>query len=301
MARCPAHDDRNPSLSIAQGATRPLLKCHAGCTFQEIRDALRSRGIWPMGKGTAPQQAPTRRAAPPPDADAIRRTASAKRAWDLAFPCLKSTPAEAYLRHRGIWEPAERANLRYDRLVHPETKERNVPALIVPRTDPATGEVAGVQRIFLTEDGRKYDRGTAKMSLGSVPGGRAELFKPGPELVLAEGVETALSAALLLGLCCWAFCGGFPPTMQFPAVVKVVAIVADHDRHGVSERKARALALALMREGIKARVLLAANEGDDANDVLRSAESIPTWPRSCSELTIEETFDLLLGEARHAG
>ena len=31
QARCPAHDDRNPSLNIAEGDDgRALLKCHAG-------------------------------------------------------------------------------------------------------------------------------------------------------------------------------------------------------------------------------------------------------------------------------
>lgn len=41
MARCPAHEDRNPSLSITAGAdTRVLLKCHAGCTTEAIVTAL---------------------------------------------------------------------------------------------------------------------------------------------------------------------------------------------------------------------------------------------------------------------
>lgn len=41
MACCPAHEDRNPSLSIAEGKDgRVLLTCHAGCTFESIRAAL---------------------------------------------------------------------------------------------------------------------------------------------------------------------------------------------------------------------------------------------------------------------
>ncbi|MCY1206635.1 hypothetical protein D9M72_182090 [compost metagenome] len=36
-ARCPAHDDRNPSLSIKEGDDgRVLLHCFAGCTPQEV-------------------------------------------------------------------------------------------------------------------------------------------------------------------------------------------------------------------------------------------------------------------------
>ena len=41
QALCPAHDDHNPSLSLTRGHTQGVLvKCHAGCTFEEVRDAL---------------------------------------------------------------------------------------------------------------------------------------------------------------------------------------------------------------------------------------------------------------------
>jgi hypothetical protein len=41
VARCPAHQDKNPSLSIREGERGLLLKCWAGCTIKEICDALR--------------------------------------------------------------------------------------------------------------------------------------------------------------------------------------------------------------------------------------------------------------------
>lgn len=40
VARCPAHDDRSPSLSIREGERGILLKCWAGCTLAEICAAL---------------------------------------------------------------------------------------------------------------------------------------------------------------------------------------------------------------------------------------------------------------------
>jgi hypothetical protein len=40
-ARCPAHDDRSPSLSVAEGRKgRVLLFCHAGCEIDAIVQAL---------------------------------------------------------------------------------------------------------------------------------------------------------------------------------------------------------------------------------------------------------------------
>lgn len=50
MACCPveSHDDRNPSLSISDGtAGKTLVKCFAGCSQQDVIDALRDRGLWP--------------------------------------------------------------------------------------------------------------------------------------------------------------------------------------------------------------------------------------------------------------
>lgn len=41
QAHCPAHDDHNPSLSISEGEDGScLLKCHAGCSVDEIVDVL---------------------------------------------------------------------------------------------------------------------------------------------------------------------------------------------------------------------------------------------------------------------
>lgn len=40
MARCPAHDDRNPSLSVTERDGKLLLRCHAGCETPAILAAL---------------------------------------------------------------------------------------------------------------------------------------------------------------------------------------------------------------------------------------------------------------------
>lgn len=40
IARCPAHDDQNPSLSIKEEKGKILLHCHAGCTTESIVSAL---------------------------------------------------------------------------------------------------------------------------------------------------------------------------------------------------------------------------------------------------------------------
>ncbi len=40
MARCPAHDDRGPSLSVAEAEDRVLVHCFAGCTTEDVCAAV---------------------------------------------------------------------------------------------------------------------------------------------------------------------------------------------------------------------------------------------------------------------
>lgn len=40
IARCPAHDDRTPSLSIRAADDRILIHCHAGCHAEDVITAL---------------------------------------------------------------------------------------------------------------------------------------------------------------------------------------------------------------------------------------------------------------------
>ena len=73
-ARCPAHDDKNPSLSLANGRNgRPLVRCHAQCSQEAVIAALRDRGLWldddrePVPNRVAGTRASPGAAAPPSD------------------------------------------------------------------------------------------------------------------------------------------------------------------------------------------------------------------------------------------
>jgi hypothetical protein len=49
-ARCPAHDDHTPSLSISDGDGNKLLaQCHADCNQKQVIAAFRSCGQWAEG------------------------------------------------------------------------------------------------------------------------------------------------------------------------------------------------------------------------------------------------------------
>lgn len=53
IAQCVGHADRTPSMSIAEGDRGPLLYCFAGCSQDELIEALRERGLWhtPTARG----------------------------------------------------------------------------------------------------------------------------------------------------------------------------------------------------------------------------------------------------------
>jgi hypothetical protein len=51
QCRCPSHDDKTPSLSIGIRNQKLVYKCHAGCSFDELANAIRNRGYNPFTAG----------------------------------------------------------------------------------------------------------------------------------------------------------------------------------------------------------------------------------------------------------
>jgi putative DNA primase/helicase len=61
MAKCPSHDDRNPSLSIKQNGDKALVCCMARCSQRSVIESLRNLGLWgerPSGVITSPVAVP---------------------------------------------------------------------------------------------------------------------------------------------------------------------------------------------------------------------------------------------------
>jgi len=120
MARCPAHDDRRPSLSIDETADgRVLVHCHAGCDQRDVIAVLRDRDLWQTTTqeyGTPPYH--RRRIARESDAGALKRSAVAQAIWQSSQPA-QGTIAEAYLRSRGLDLPTTSVLRFHPRLKHP--------------------------------------------------------------------------------------------------------------------------------------------------------------------------------------
>lgn len=93
LCRCPAHEDRSPSLSVRAGAKRLLLHCFAGCSAGRVLEALKAQGLLLPGSGPAGGRRST--------VGDRRSVAAARRIWD-AGRAIDGTLASRYLARRGI-------------------------------------------------------------------------------------------------------------------------------------------------------------------------------------------------------
>lgn len=185
-ARCPAHDDQSPSLSIGIGTRgQLLLKCHAGCSFDAIRAALALRDgqldyVKDRGDVVAARLATIRRAK--------RSSRQARAIWEQGLP-INGTPAERYLRNRGITCVLP-PMLRYAPMCWHLTAKR-LPALLC---NVSLDKGAAIHRTYIAADGLcKAPVTPAKAMLGQTRGGAVRLCYGMDGLVVAEGLETTLS------------------------------------------------------------------------------------------------------------
>lgn len=265
-APCPvcqpeAHKGQN-ALTLADGASGLLAHCKkSGCTF---RDILTAAGITP-GRFVAPDATLRPAAERQIKAEADKRATQAARLWHGAQP-VAGTLAETYLRGRGITCALPPA-LRFAPSCWHATARR-FPALL--------GIVEGaegfaVHRTYLCADGAgKADANPAKAMLGRTQGGAVRLTQgPGP-LVVAEGIETALSLAsglLRAPAMIWAALSTSGIRgLHLPPKPGRLTIAPDGDAAG----KGAAYALATRAHGLGWQVsILSAPDGHDWNDILQ--------------------------------
>ena len=249
MARCPAHDDGSPSLSIKDGtATELLLHCFAGCRFQDIADALRRMDLMP-GREAGDGPRPARRLEPrpvDPDPEEERKERKRRRilaTWQAGEPVTVDR-AGRYLQARGLaidnLPPTLRQGFSKNEITGPD-----LPCLIAAIAGEKPN-VTAIQRIFLTDDwSSKAPLGVPKQTLGPMGSGAVRLALPGEVLGIAEGIETALAAMQLHGIPTWAaLMAGRLEKIWIPPRVKRLVIFADNDKtgleHAVAARQAHA-------------------------------------------------------------
>lgn len=263
-ARCPAHDDTTPSLSIKDGDNGNLLLfCHAGCEFSAIVAALNNRGITlSRAMDDFADRAPGSWKPQQLVADLIRLI------WSQSKP-VQGTLAERYLCARGI-KNENFSRLRFHGALRHPTGER-LPAL-VGLVEHVRGPAVGLHRTYLDHRApRKTTLEPDKAMLGDCKGGAVRLRGGQHGLAVCEGIETSLSLAAGLGegFAVWAALSrGGVAALELPARSAFggcLLIGMDGDAPG--RQAGAALADRATVLGWKVEIV-AAPEGQDFNDLI---------------------------------
>lgn len=276
-APCPVcqperRQDQN-ALTLHDGTNKLLVHCKKlSCRFQDILAAagLRSGDYVPLDEANTAQRKREQ------TIEAERRSAQAKRLWNECLP-LSGSVAETYLRRRGITCNLAPTLRFHGRCWHGPTA-KCYPALVA-LVEGCSG--FAVHRTYLREDGSgKAGLDQEKLLLGASSGGSVRLANCSGPLIVGEGIETTLSAFILLGentASAWAALSSSAfSALQLPRLPDKIIIAADSDDSGAGSSAAKKLADKANSAGWSV-MLWPAPSGMDWNDVLVKSGGLVCW------------------------
>ena len=276
LCRCPVEGhgrgrgDKSPSLAVMDGERGLVWKCFAGCSQEDVQDALVRRGLLDERNGGRPSGRPSAVGAgaargPMLVAGSEANRGAAYRIWKAAVPAA-GTLVEAYLEARGLPLPACKAIRFGPSLRHPSGEAW--PAMVCAVQGP-NGRFVGVHRTYLARDGSgKAPVSPVKMSLGPIAGGAVRLGPAADGLLVGEGVETTVAGMAVSGRPGWAALStAGMKALVLPRSVKEVRILVDADEPG--EAAARAAAGRWTGEGRTVRLARPPAGCGDFADALR--------------------------------
>ncbi len=234
----PGHSAEDRSVSLLLQDDRVVVHTFGDGDWKGVLDFLREQRL--IDAANAPLDGPARRFQGKPGraaATGLERRDAALRLWEPGR-LIAGTLSERHCRLRGVQRDLPDASaLRHNNdaavSVYGAGRHRR-PALIAAIRDP-DGALTGVEVTYLAANGqRAVDLRLARKTVGLVPGGCAVRLDPAaPEMLVAEGVFTALSASEWFGLPAWALMStrnlrAWTP----PAGVRSVLIAADRGKDG---------------------------------------------------------------------
>lgn len=269
----PGHGPHDRSVSLLADGDRLVAHSFGGASWREVLDDLRARGLIDDANrltGAAGASGPAAVADAPARAD---RVAAARKLWSEAGPLSAGTPAARHCRARGVTVPLEdlaglRAHAAAPVAVY-RPDRRHSPALLAAAQDPG-GALTAVEITYLTEGGLRRRMATPRKVVGALPAGAAVRLAPAAdEMLVAEGVFTALAAMEIFGRPGWALLGAHNLARWSPPEgVSRVIVAADNGPVGVAA--AAKLAASLRAAGVEAHVRRPPAPYGDWNDVQAS-------------------------------
>jgi putative DNA primase/helicase len=187
--------------------------------------------------------------------------------WRTTNKIQDEGPAARYLIARGISMAAWPKHLRFAWWTHKPTDQK-LPCMVALFRN-AEGELGTLHRTYLA------DVKPRRMFLktGVPKGGAIRLFDADLCMGIAEGIETALSAALLFRMPVWACCSeALLRAWQPPPGVKRITVFGDNDSSFVGQRAAYELAWRLSHDGYHVTVKIPPTPDTDWNDALKEQQ-----------------------------
>ena len=248
---CNTHGDRLTWLTDAEGMTRAeavaLLRDWGSCRSRRLTEA---------------------------EAKA-EKTQRALELWAVAGP-IAGTIAERYLAQTRAMDvsrlPADiHETLRFHERC-PFGARMWHPCLIALMRDPKTDAPTGIHRIALRQDGNTIAK-IERLALGQM--GVVKLWQPNGSLVVGEGIETTLAAAIHFAHAgtpltpAWSsvFEGGMKRLPVLPDVKRLILVV-DHDKNGAGQKAASVCEQRWHMAGRSVVKLMPDEPGTDFNDLL---------------------------------
>jgi hypothetical protein len=272
----PGHAAADRSISLLARHDGRLVAHSFGATpWQAALDDLRARGLIDAENRLVGSHAAAFAGPRDTGPAEIERREAARRLWNEAGLLALGTPAARHCGARGVsaaalGSPALRAHAAVPRAIYRTTGPRH-PALLAAAHAP-DGRLTAVEVTYLTWDGRRRRIALPRKLIGVFPPGAAvRLFPAAPEMLVAEGVFTTLSAAERFGAPGWALLSATNLARWTPPPgVRRVVIAGDPGAAG--EAAAYALLARLRGAGLTADVRLPPDPFDDWN-ALQQAET----------------------------
>lgn len=236
LVRGPGHGPADRSVSLLQTEDgRILIYCFSPRDdWRAVRAEWAELGLLDEGAIASPSESEPGVRLTPARNDANRR-ARMRRLWDESQP-VAGTVAERYLRTRAIDGelPGPDVLRFHPQMTSLEDRARR-PALVAGLVDQ-DARLQAIQVTLLTTHGAaKAKLATPRRTIGPSMGAYVRIDAPSHTLVVAEGLETALSARRALGAGAWALLSA-ENLAQFspPPVIDRLVVAADNDEAGLA-------------------------------------------------------------------
>ena len=304
IGQCPAHKDNSPSLSVSLGHKGQILfYCHAGCSYESILDTLRpdvqylvkiknSERLYreyyrnekhnlKISKGRSDITRPDNLDKPDKNKE-NRNVLALKKMIKDAKPVI-SSPVEAYLNKRLKGRFAAVQGIMESGLIqylpshwHAESKQC-WPVMVASILNG--NDLIGLHRTYLDEEGDQAPVFPTKKIVGKLGGGCTPFGTVQSTLIVAEGIETALSLYAMFQTPVWAALSATNMTnINLPPLPLAETVYIAQDNDAAGRKNARKAADKFWREGRRVVIM---NPSDsvinDFNDYLTTGESFEQY------------------------